>query len=250
MDSFDLDEKPPLIFDFRIATHWGYNEQSPRQVVYLKRWQTAMRKDMQKMFGEEIEPNLYHVDEYFWDNPFERRAKRDDRGTLIEKIFGDYFPPENASLATHIVLYWARNGEQVQSSVRHLWGDGLNEEQREHAYLGWYASKNIPIPHINHGTIDDDWLIYRSEDGKMETLSQLFYTGKDFNDAVDEGNANARRANIGIRKMLRWLASDKGQEFIQSCERNIRIKYDREGALRYPEYSKSSPVQQWLSRRP
>jgi hypothetical protein len=246
------DEVPQLIFDFRIGKSWGFNEDSPRHVVYIKRWQALVKKDMQTLFADEIEPNLYAVDAFFWENIFERKTPRKNRSnpplTVIEKILGETCSPHHMKKLTEFILRWSRMGEQARSDIRSLWGNDLSEEQRKSAYLGWYEKDNIPNRMYNSGSIEDDSFVYSQK--IQPSQPKIFYTAEDFNDAVSSQSDQIRQNHIVIRKVLIWLASVEGQNFTNGCERNIEIKGERESALRFPQYSKHSPVQKWLVQRP
>ena len=254
MSSQDDEWAKPLVFDFRITADWGYYDQSVYNVVFIKRWQAAMRRDMSMLFAEEDEPNLYKVDRYFWENIFDRNEKyysKDHRFmTTIERIMGEESAwPDMMPLLTRIVLYWSKVGHQINRDVQNLWGENLTEEQRQHAYLAWYANENIPNRTLNHGAIDDDWFIYNFESNPISKQKAVFECRDSFDRVTKTESINIRWAHIAIRQMFKWLGSDEGQAFIKGCERNIEIKEERSKLLRMPQYSKVSPVQTWLAQR-
>jgi hypothetical protein len=243
------DELPPLIFDFRIASNWGYYDQSIPEVVFMKRWQVRMRHDMRDLFADEIKPNLYAVDQFFWENSWERKGRNISHQITVERILTDgYYRSDLMPLLSRIILYWAKNGDNIRTQIKNLWGENLTEEQRQQAYLGWYANANIPSRMINHGRIADDLLIYNEVRNQFDCQEKLFYYKGDFEDAAVE--KDIRRMHAVTRKMIKWLASNEGQDFIHACERNMRIKYDREKVTRLPHTICDTPVQQWLSQRP
>lgn len=255
MDDLDNDWSIPLKFDFRVGDTWGYYDQSLENVVYIKRWQAAMRRDMRMLFAKEVEENLYEVDQFFWENVFDRgeqhRPNDDYSFTMVERILGECnCSPDAMPLLTRLVLYWSETRYEVEHHVRKLWDENLTETQRQQAYLGWYAAKNIPGPHYNHGAIQDDWFVYHFEANSFEKKKAVFECRDSFENAAQQQSADIRCAHTTVRLMLIWLASDEGQAFTQACERNIAIKEERAKALRMPQYSIDSPVQKWLAQRP
>jgi len=222
-------------YDFQVHSQWGFYDQNSREVVYIKRWQNLMRKEFKKLWAEEISPNIYDVDPFFWDNIFERKSTE---ATIFEKALKDVSHPSVAATTTRFILYWAKRGEQIKSDVHRLWGNNLNESQLQSAYLGWYTQQNIMSHGLNNGTIPNDDLVFRPSELNQRSQKDT---------AVMQ---NIRLNMMAISSMLKWMGSNEGQSFIEGCERNLSIKASGDKLIRSPHLSRQSPVQQYLAARP
>jgi len=93
-------ERPPLKLDFRASADWGYRDDFNTQVVYMKKWQAMMRKDMKDLFANEVEPNVYEVNQFFWENNEMRKGSDMMHEVTAERILDERFHPDFMPLLT------------------------------------------------------------------------------------------------------------------------------------------------------
>lgn len=209
-----IPDEPHVIFDFNVAADWGYRDNRPHDVVYIKKWQERMRREMPSVYAETLSDNVYRVDLF----TLEQKIERLNSLLTLETIFNKDLGQDSARIATQMVMYWAHYGEHIiRQSHKLIPCENLTTEQREMAYLGIHESRNIPQSSLNQGRIPDDELVYGVE------------------------NTSMRERKTGVTRMLKWFASDDGQGFIQACERNIDIKRHSRDL--------TPTVQTWLGKR-
>lgn len=227
-----------ITLDFRVKPEWGYLDQVTREVVYVKRWQALMCKDMKRLLAEELEPNLYKLQRFDWDD---RVDYFDGKIPTVECAMGDAFRFATTPLTTRFMLYWSKQGDSIIDKANNLLQrDPCDEEMRQILYLGIWGDRNIPKRWLNRGEVPEDGLC-KIFTGKGAPLQSQFYTYEELADTANEAIQQDRVSKAALRAMVHWMASDEGQNFIHACERNIDMKMKHRKTLSRPEVKATAP---------
>lgn len=192
--------------------HWNFNPtvdvraDVTREVVFVKRWQKLMRPDDDVVF-KEVADNVYDIDKFFIEN---------EGGQFpILRIFESpgFIPNENTTRIASNMIYWlgTNAGRLYLEIVGGLVQKGVEPDI---AYLGEWARQNISRRGFSSGYVPRD------------RLAQIYNdAGSPNQDTYD----NRLVGNIRtLELMVLWLTTKDGQDFVAGCERNLRIKAQRQ----------------------
>lgn len=228
-------------FDFR-----SYNKVDStyvRSVVYMKRWQKLML-EMSNYAVCETDGETITIDQAFVGDCYGSSKLRESL-TMIDDILGG-IPSEHDCRIASTFIHWLARNESFLIETKYLCESvGADSEMREIIYQGYFNKKNQRSNMTKSGRIPLDNIV--NEFRKRNDVPLFFY---DFDD-MKTIHKNTVHDLETINLMVRWIASDRGQKFIEGCEHNIKIKYNRKNydPNLETEFGKTS-AQKWLSKRP
>ncbi|PCH98879.1 MAG: hypothetical protein COB76_06655 [Alphaproteobacteria bacterium] len=218
-------------FDFR--SYHPVDTSRIRHVVYMKRWQKLIL-EMGEYATSTTDGETITIDNSFvnigsYDN-FEIKKPL----TMIHNILR-HIPSTHTCRIASTFIHWIASDEEFSDDTRRLCMKlNADEEGREVIYQGVFNTMNQRDQMLNYGRIP------------LDSLTNEFRQQSDAHD-METVHKNAMQDIDTINMMIKWIASNEGQTFIQGCERNIKIKRTREN----DKASRRMPkIQYWLSRRP
>lgn len=233
-----INDSTCIFLDFRPSRPiW---REAVREVVYIKRWQKMMLEMMKYAVGETDGETCWVDHVFLMDGYGDAEAQK----TLhLNNIFY-YTPNANDTRIATDVIRWlgSMDGRVFLETANQLTQNNDTVEFRETIYHGLFGQKNIRTQDRSETLIMHRLCDEFKRHG--DTAPKLFYDTNEF----DKHRDNILMDQNVVMLMINWLASDKGQQFIQGCERNLNIKQRREQEDRLSQTM--HPVQRWLSQRP
>ncbi len=169
------------------------------EVVFTKKWQQLMMP--KKMVAEHgpVDGMRIIIDPWFVDNEPESFP-------VLEVFKNHGIPNEHDTRIASNFIWWlgTNAGFSYREQVYHIAEKGVEKSQ---AFLFAWVHDNVRVPIVNHGSVPKDYLAAPFSDASRGTINRNFET---------------------LERVALWLGTDAGQMFVQSCDRNISIKRDRE----------------------
>lgn len=178
------------------------------EVVFSKKWQKMMITPQMRI-EQDVDGVKVKADQWFVEN--------ESKTFPILKVFPYHCPDaRDTQVATNMVCWLGTNaGSIYRENARNLMEKGIEGPT---AFLAAWSELNIRQGYINRGRVPRDSL-----------TASFDSAGFDFINPFDRGTrATSVRDLETLEQVAMWLGGEGGQKFIQSCERNIEIKHDRE----------------------
>lgn len=178
------------------------------EVVFSKKWQKLMITPQMRV-EQDVEGLKVKVDRYFIDN--------EPRTFPILRVFLYGCPnARDTRVASNMISWLGTNSGTIYiENAQNFIQKGLESST---AFLAAWSDLNVRDPMFNRGRVPRDSLTASFEKA-----------GFDFLNPFDRGSrATSFRDVETLEQVALWLGGDDGQKFIQSCQNNIQMKYDRE----------------------
>lgn len=178
------------------------------EVVFSKKWQKLMITQKMRI-EQEVDGLKVKADQWFVEN--------EPRTFPILKVFPYHYPDARDTRVASNMIAWlgSNSGSIYRENAQKLMDMGLEGNV---AYLAAWSELNVRAGMVNRGRVPRDSLTVSFEKA-----------GIDFINPFDSGvRATSVRDLETFEQVAMWLGGEDGQAFIQACERNIEIKYDRE----------------------
>lgn len=199
------------------------------EVVFSKKWQKLMiTNQMQR--EQEVIGTKVKVDDWF--------VRNESSAFPILKVLAYGIPDtHDTRLASNMITWLGTNsGSLYLERAERLVEQGLDKKI---AYLSAWVDMNI-----RRGAMIDRNMVPR--DGLSQTFQRINGLDMIHNPLMTYAHIQSARDVETFDQVATWLGKDDGQKFIQSCQANLKIKFDRKEEERRAELQRrltASPAQ-------
>lgn len=217
--SYEADDIRYIIWNFEpYQPVW---KDSIREVVYVKKWQKLMLpENLLNDHGPLADNGDISIDEWFVNNETSDFLVID----VLCSDGGGYPNAHDTRIASNMIRWLGTNaGQAYLHNAQFYTTKGMPSDI---SYLAAWTSENIRVRSFNRGSIPRDGLTRK------------------FNEACPD--STVRDVEI-LDQVAKWLGGRDGQDYLQACEANIQLKFERRdanshanGLKRYREHQKAA----------